>query len=82
MLESMVQHGTVYMWGPCLLGMVYFQLHDVAYRGIESELRGAFVDDMGMGSHNSVPTLSGMKTKCRCTICIYLSGFPYIDACG
>lgn len=35
-LVGMRQDKTVYAWGPCLLGTLYHQLYDVAYRRGES----------------------------------------------
>lgn len=32
-IENMVMHGMVFMWGPCMLGILYFHLHKVAYKG-------------------------------------------------
>ena len=32
-LEQMVMDGVMFAWGPCMLGMLYYYLHQVAYRG-------------------------------------------------
>lgn len=40
MLIDMMTHGTMYVWVPCLLAMLYFHLHDVKYRGAQSIIYG------------------------------------------
>lgn len=32
-LEWMVMDGTMFVWGPCMLAMLYYYLHQVVYRG-------------------------------------------------
>lgn len=32
-LEQMVMDGTMFAWGPCMLAMLYYYLHQVVYRG-------------------------------------------------
>lgn len=35
-LEKMAIEGTVYAWGPCVLAMLYFQLHQIVYQRVQT----------------------------------------------
>lgn len=35
-LHDMIVHHRLYAWGPCLLAMLYYQLHGIVYPGYRS----------------------------------------------